>query len=116
MTHSIERNEHYVGGESVVWEYTIVNEDEVERDIQGATVEWYLLDRRGDDNADAVLDHDDTGVSAAVQDGPNGYLEVELQSGVTDELAGDLYWQRLIVTETNGRRQIWNGRFPIQER
>jgi hypothetical protein len=116
MTHEIERNEHYVGGESVVWEYTIVNEDEVVRDITGATVEWYLLNRRGEDNSEAVLSHDDSGVSASVQAGTQGYVEVEIQSGVTDELAGDLYWQRLIVTEVNGRRQIWNGPFPIQER
>lgn len=116
MTHKIERNDDYVGGESVTWEFTIVNENGEERDIRNADVEWYLLNSRGEPDGDAVLDHTDSGVNAGVQDGLNGLLEVEIEAGTTEDLAGNMYWQRLVVNETDNVTQIWNGPFPIQER
>lgn len=115
MTHDIERYEHHVGGEALVWEFTIT-EDRSNRDITGASIEWYLLERRGEANTNAVLDHNDSGVEARIEDAASGRVDVDIDSGTTEQFAGSMKWQRLIVEDSAGNVQIWNGPFPIQER
>lgn len=115
MSHEIERNDHYVGGESVVWGFTI-EDDGSTKDISSASVEWYLLESRGQPNEDALLDHTDSGITAQITDGPNGEAEVKIESGVTDSYSGSRKWQRFILEDSSGNVQIWRGPFPIQER
>jgi hypothetical protein len=115
MTHEIEQNDHYIGGEHVRWTYSIEDNGET-KDLTDGSVEWYLLPRRGLPDSDAVLDHTDTGISASIIDEPGGVVAVEIESGTTEEYAGSMMWQRLIVEDGNGDTQIYNGKFPIQER
>jgi hypothetical protein len=115
MTHLIERNDHYVAGETAVWKFTI-ERDGSAKDVTGAEVEWYLVPGRGDPDDEALYDHTDTGITAEVTDGPSGAVEVEISSGTTDDLGGRELWHRLIVTDSEGNKQIWNGVFPVHER
>lgn len=116
MTHEIPRNDHYVGGESIIWKFDIKNEDGTDKDLSNGSAEWYLFNRRGQDTADALLDSSSTGVDVTITDTTAGKAEVRLSGSATEEYAGGRYWQRFIVTDANGNTQIWNGNFPIQER
>jgi hypothetical protein len=115
MTHEIPRNEHYVGGEYVKWEFTVEDDGSV-KDLSNSNVKWFLLPNRGDPDSESLIDHTDSGVTAEIVDPSNGLVEVEIGSGVTEEYQGMLAWQRLIIEDGSGNQQIWNGRFPIQER
>lgn len=114
MTHLIERNGHYVAGETVVWEFTIERNGST-KDLTGATVEWHLVPSKGDPNSDSLLDHTSSGVTSEVSDASNAVVTVEIESGTTDDMGGKEYWQRLIVIEDDGTKDIWNGNFPIRE-
>lgn len=113
MPHRITPDQHYTAGEYVRWEYTI-EENGSAKDITNASVSWHLLNRQGDANADAVLDDGDTDVSASITNATNGRVDVELSSGATSDLSGN-YWQRLTVTDSNGKEQIWSGTFPVND-
>lgn len=116
MTHEIPRNDHYVGGESIIWQYTIEKEDGTAKNLSGATVDWYLFNSRGEDTADALLDTSSNGISVTITDAANGKAEVEIDGSATEDLAGGRYWQRLVVVDDSGNTQIWNGDFPIQQK
>lgn len=113
MTHEITPDNHYTAGESVTWEYTIEQDGSV-KDLSGFTVEWYLVPAQGADNSEAKLSTDDSGVSATVVDAANGRVDLTINRGVTDDLAGNL-WQRLVLDDSGSGRQIWAGPFPVHE-
>jgi len=115
MPHLIERNDHYVAGETAQWSFT-VEKDGSAKDLTNATVEWYLVPSKGDPDEDALYDDSDTGITAQVTDATAGELEVVIDRDVTTGDGGNKYWQRLIVTDDQDRTQIWNGHFPIQVR
>lgn len=115
-TNRIERTDSYVGGESAIWEFVIAGQDVDRKDISGGTGEWYLLDNRGDADSEALLDHSDSEVEVVIVSGENGKIEVRLDADATTQYAGSMKWHRLIVEDASGSTQIWNGRFPIQER
>lgn len=116
MPHLIERNDHYVAGETAEWTFTVEKDDGSAKDLTSANIEWYLVPSKGDPDSDALYDHTNTGVTAQVTDAPNGKLQVVIEDGVTTGDGGNQFWQRLIVTDSQNRTQIWNGHFPIQVR
>lgn len=116
MTHSIDRYDHLVGGESIIWKYDVEKTDGTDKDLTSATIDWYLLERRGNADSDALLDKGDSTVAVRITDEANGVVEVELDPDATKDLAGGMYWQRLVATDNSGNKQVWTGEFPIQTR
>lgn len=113
MTHRIESNTHYQSGESVRWEFTI-EEGGSAKSISGAALEWYLLPFESSADANAVLDHTDSGVTLSLTtDGSDGRVDLVIEQGVTDDLEGT-YWQRLVVDDAGDGLQQWGGSFPIR--
>ena len=115
MSHLIEPNGHYIAGETVKWSFTIEIDDKA-KDLTNANIEWYLVSNRGDSDNDALYDHTDTGITAQVTNATEGELEVVIDKDVTTGDGGSRFWHRLLVTDDQGRTQIWNGHFPIQAR
>lgn len=114
MTHDIDPDTHYVADESAVWEYTI-EENGTAKNVSGGAIKWYLVPEEGDPDSDALLDHTDSGVTAAfTTDGSDGRVDVSIDRGVTAGMAG-MYWQRLVVDDASTGRQIWRGPFPIDD-
>ena len=112
MPHRITPDEQYQADEYVRWEFTI-QKDGGSKDITGATVRWYLLPRRGAPAADAILDDGDTAITLSIVDAANGRVDVEIDSDTTGDWAGEALWQRLVLTDSGGRKQIWAGDFYI---
>lgn len=113
MSHTIESDDHYVEGESVRWEFTVTRDGSA-YDLTNGSVEWYLLPNRGAPATDAVLDGSSSGVSVSIVDAAAGRVDVVIDRGVTDGLA-DVYYQRLVVDDSQDGRQIYRGPFPISQ-
>lgn len=113
MSHLIDADEHYVENGSVVWEFTIEDDGGV-RDLAGLTPEWYLLEKRGAPDGEAVLSTADSGVTVEVVDKSNGRVDLTIEKNVTGGLGGKRYWQRLVL-QNDATKQVWGGEFPIQE-
>lgn len=101
-------------GENIDRTFPIEDTDGSAKSLVGASVEWYLLPSRGSDDADAVLDHTSDGVTLEVSDDDGGIVSLSVDQGVTDDVTGR-YWQRLVVDDDGPGKQIWGGRFTIEE-
>lgn len=99
-------------GENITRTFEI-DEDGSDKDLSGASVEWYLLATPARDDADAVIDHDTTGVDLSITDAAAGELTLTVEQGVTDDLGGQ-YWQRLVVDDSGTGLQTWGGPFTIE--
>lgn len=89
-----------------------IDEDGSDKDISGASLEWYILPSRSSDPADALIDHDTSGVSLTISDAAAGEVTLSVDQGVTDDLAGP-YWLRLVVDDSGSGKQVWGGEFSI---
>lgn len=90
-----------------------VVEDGSDKDISGATVEWYLLPDGDSADGDAIIDHTTTGVNLSISDADAGEVTLSVDQGVTDGLSGR-YYQRLKVDDSGPGLQMWGGAFSIE--
>jgi hypothetical protein len=113
----ITPHDHYLAGESEVWEFDI-QKDGSDYDVSGATVEWYLLPLGSSDPTDAVLSDGDSGVTLSVADadgdGTSERVELEIDQGVTDDLDG-YYTQLLEIDDSGPGLAKFAGDFPIED-
>jgi hypothetical protein len=113
----IQPHDHYLAGESEVWEFTI-QKDGSDYDVSGATVEWYLLPLGSSDPADAVLSDGDSGVTLSVSDadsdGTSERVTLAIDQGVTDGLDG-YYTQLLEIDDSGPGLAKFAGDFPIED-
>lgn len=112
MSHRIEPNRHYTAGESIKWTFT-VEDDGSAFDISGATLSWYLLDRKGQDFDNAAMSDEDSGVDISFEtDGTDGKFSLAISENITDGMEGD-FWQVVEVDPSDSSLQRWAGPFPI---
>lgn len=123
MSHELDSYEHYVTGDSIVWAFQI-DEDGSKKDLTGATVDYHVLGSPAMDDADALVDHTDAGVSVEVDpsspEHPNaptdttGYVEVRIDSQIVD-WGGSTLWHRLKITDGSGSQRTFGGRWFINQ-
>lgn len=101
-------------GENIDRTFPIEDTDGSAKSLAGASVEWYLLPSRGNADADAIIDHTTTDVTVEVSDEDGGIVSLSVDQGVTDDVTGR-YWQRLVVDDGGPGKQVWGGRFTIEE-
>lgn len=116
MANRIEPNNDHTAGEKVIWQFDVRTPDDTDKPLTNPTIEWYLLDSRREPTTNHVLSHTDSNVTTRVVNEAEGILEVVLESGATEPFAGSEKWQVLIVQDDAGGKQVWNGRFPIEDR
>lgn len=112
MAHSIEPNRSYAGGESAVWKL-FIQDGADPMDLTNAEVEWYLLESDEHSAEEALLSHEDPEIDATVANETGGRVDVTIDQDTTDNLAGGIYYQRLVVDDLDGGKQKWGGEFPI---
>lgn len=112
----IAPHDHYLAGESEVWEFTI-QQDGSDYDLSGAAVSWALVGLSAEDTTDPILSEDDTGVSLSISDpdgdGTSERITLELDQGVTDGLSG-YYTHVLEVDDSGPGLAKWAGDFRIR--
>lgn len=113
MTHEITPDSHYTDGETVVWEFSI-EEDDAAKDLTGATVRYYLLPTAGADSADAIADDSGSDITLDTSGLASGEISVTLAPGAAAGYGGERLWHRLVVTDSADNTQIWRGSFPVQ--
>lgn len=112
MTHRIEPYEHYVANDSIVWPFNI-KEDGSAKDLSNATVSYYILSERQDNDGDALVDDSDADVTVEIQPGgETGQIRVTIQKNVLD-YPGRHLWHRLQVEDSSGGRKTFGGPFPV---
>lgn len=115
MSHYIDPTDHYVEDDSLKWEFTIEESDETARDVSSDTLEYYLLEDRGDDEGDAILSDSDAGVDIIIiGDGSSGRVDVVIDQDQTGAYGGDMLWQRFVVDGPDETRQTFHGPFPVE--
>jgi hypothetical protein len=122
MTSTIQPHDHYLAGESEIWEFTI-QKDGSDYDVDGADVSWYLLpldaevsDVPADLGGVAVLDDGESGISLSITDddgdGTSELVTLDIEQGITGTYAG--YYTHVLVLDDPGTGlSIWSGDFPI---
>lgn len=113
MADDIEPPDDYVAGESAILTGTVTDAGST-KDLTGASVDWYLLPAQGADMSDVLLDTSAEGVTANITDPAAGEVEITIDQGVTDGLAGRNCWQLLVVDDGGGGRQKWRGNWYIE--
>lgn len=127
MNHNMSRTivpyMDYVATDSIVWPFQ-VNRGGDKQDLSNATVEYYIVEREGEDDSNPTLDHNDPEVTVDVEpsgpkhdDAPSdttGYIEVIIQRGNLD-YGRDVLWHRLRVEDDASGRRTWSGDFPIND-
>lgn len=104
-------DDQYIEGDSLRIDAT-VTEDGSAKDLQGATVNFGI----GEDYGSQVeLSDSDSGIQANVTDTTNGEIEVVINDGVTDGMAG--YWVYEIEVEDAGGQvvTVTRGDFVIED-
>jgi len=102
----------WLAGDDRVLAFTVTDDQGNGIDISNATVTWLLAEREYiDDDADAVLTQDDSGVEIVTDnrvDTSNGEFEVRIDGSATEDQYGEFY-QRPQVEQTDGTVATWRG-------
>lgn len=97
--------------------FTVQDGDGEAVDLSEATVEWYLMDRAWDVDADdALLTGESDGVSIAtdtVVDPEAGEFRVDIDGEATADLAGE-YWQFPRVVQSGPTTSTWRGAVLVE--
>lgn len=110
MTHTIHTIDHYVAGDTLIINYSVDTPVGTSKDIRNASIDWELLA-----NGYTMLDDTDAGVTVEITDGINGYFTVEIDSGVTSNLAGT-HTTRVTLRDAANNQQTWHGNVHIEAR
>lgn len=113
MTHRIDPDEHYIEGETVIWEFTVEDSDGNTKDLTGGSVEWYLVDDEYEANSNSILYHGHSSVNATLASAQDGRVDVSIAASATKGMGGEVHWHRLQVKDSAGNLQKWSGKFPI---
>lgn len=122
MTHEIASYDHYVADDSIIWGFQ-TNEDGSAKDLNGASVEYEIVEGNGADRTDAIVDDTDSGVTVDVEpssgshpDAPSdttGYIEVTIDRGNLDR-GGENLWQRVRIDDATTGRRTFGGNLYVQ--
>lgn len=117
MAEDIEPPDNVVAGESFRFELTVYQDGET-MDLTGATADWWLRGTPAYGTDNSILSTADSGVSVTIleeDDGssPNGRVDIEIDQGVTDGLAGT-YSQLLHIDDSGPGMQKFRGEIDIE--
>jgi len=90
-----------------------VREDGTPRPLGGATLSWAVAETAGEA---PVLTDDDSGVAVTIVDAGAGEVRVDIESGVTSDLAG-YYEHELLIADSDGEETVvLEGAFQVDPR
>lgn len=118
MSHKIEKIDHHIAGDSVIFGPWTVKIDGEQKNIENDELKWYLFEEEyNSDPEEAILSHNDDSVEVREpEDGSkaDGEWEVFVSQGITEDLGGYTYWQRPIVDPSGDSKLSWKGEVVIE--
>ncbi|UBF23027.1 phage BppU N-terminal domain [Haloarcula virus HCTV-16] len=106
------KDDPYYAGDSLTIEVTVETPNGGAFDLTGGTISWALADHSG---AEADLTDEDSGVTTGIVNASEGRLEVVIDSGATDDLAGKKYHELEVEAADGDKTTVLTGPFIIRE-
>jgi hypothetical protein len=112
MPHQIRDVTDYHAGDALKIDVVTKNSDGTAEDISGASIDWYLKESDGDDDANAILTKSTSG-DITITDAAAGQFTIKINTAETAGLSGSKFHICRLTDSAGDRATLFHGTFQI---